>query len=229
MSVNSVLVTSFSIAALVDMLAPVVLAIFLARRYQSRWRYWWYGVLVFLLFQGISRIPAMIYLQRLPAVASALQKPLWFWSFLLFAAFTAGLFEEGGRWLAFRWLVRPTERHWRTALMLGAGHGGLESIGVGFAVLGALATYLVATLLPPESFGANASQVEEARKQISASQGWEPLLGGFERLGALAIQLALTVMVLQSFLRGGRWWWYALAAHTLVDFTTVGLLRIAGQ
>jgi uncharacterized membrane protein YhfC len=113
--------------------------------------------------------------------------------------------------------------------MLGAGHGGLESVGVGLAVLAALATYLAATLLPPESFGANTSQVEAARKQIAGSPGWEPLLGGWERLGALAIQMALTVMVLQAFLRGGRWWWYALGAHTLVDFTTVALLRIAGQ
>jgi uncharacterized membrane protein YhfC len=102
MRVNPLLVTTLSISAFVDLLAPVVMAVFLARRYQSRWRYWWYGVLVFLLFQGITRIPAMIYFQRLPAVAAALQNPLWFWSFLLFAAFTAGLFEEGGRWLAFR-------------------------------------------------------------------------------------------------------------------------------
>jgi hypothetical protein len=33
-------------------------------------------------------------------------------------------------------------------------------------------------------------------------------------------------MVLQAFLQGPRWWWYALAAHTIVDFTTVGLLHI---
>ena len=131
MQVNPLLVISFAVAALVDLGAPLALALFLARRCHGRWRYWLYGVLVFLLSQGFTRIPAMVFLQTRPSVHVALQEPAWFWPFLLFAAFTAGLFEEGGRWLAFRFLVPPAERHWRTSLMLGAGHGGLESVGVG--------------------------------------------------------------------------------------------------
>ena len=55
------------------------------------------------------------------------------------------------------------------------------------------------------------------------------MLGAWERLGALAIQVALTVLVLQAFVRGRRWWWYALGAHTLVDFTTVGVMVLAGK
>ena len=34
-------------------------------------------------------------------------------------------------------------------------------------------------------------------------------------------------MVLQAFLCGARWWWLALGAHTLVDFSAVGLLQLA--
>jgi uncharacterized membrane protein YhfC len=227
MPVNPLLITSLAVAALVDLLAPVALALFLARRCQGRWRFWLYGVLVFLLSQVLTRVPAMLFLQTRPAVQAALQEPAAAWLFLLFAAFTAGLFEEGGRWLAFRFFVPPAERHWRAALMLGAGHGGLESVCVGLVALAGLVGYLVVMLLPPETFGGSAAQVEEARKQFAALQGWEPLLGGWERLGALAIQVALTVLVQQAFVRGRRWWWYALGAHTLVDFTTVGLGRLA--
>jgi uncharacterized membrane protein YhfC len=135
--------------------------------------------------------------------------------------------EEGGRWLAFRFAIPPAERHWRTALMLGAGHGGLESIGVGLLVLAGLVGYLVIALMPPEAFGGAAEQVEEGRKQFAALRGWEPLLSAWERLGALTIQVGLAVLVLQAFLRGRRWWWYAVGAHTLVDFTTVALLSQA--
>lgn len=226
MQVNPLLVTSFVVAALVDILAPLLLAVFVARRYGGRWRYWLYGLLVFLLSQGITRVPAMVYFQTRPAVKAALAEPVWFWLFLSFAAFTAGLFEEGGRWLAFRFAIPPAERHWRTALMLGAGHGGLESIGVGLVVVATLVGYLVVTLLSPDTFGVSAAQVEEGRKQFVALQGWEPLLGGWERLGALTIQVALAVLVLQAFLRGRCWWWYALAAHTAVDFTTVAVLSV---
>ena len=112
--------------------------------------------------------------------------------------------------------------------MLGAGHGGLESALVGLVTLAALVGYLVVTGLPPEAFGAAAPQVEAARQQFAGQRGWEPLLGAWERLGALLIQLALTVLVLQAFLRGRRWWWYAVAAHTAVDFTTVAALSLAG-
>jgi uncharacterized membrane protein YhfC len=229
MQLNPVLVASLAVAALVDLLAPVVLAIFLARRYRCRWRYWLYGLLVFLLSQGITRVPAMLYFQTRPAVAEALKQPVWFWTFLVFAAFTAGLFEEGGRWLAFRWAIPPAERRWPTALMLGAGHGGLESIGIGLLTLGTLAGYLAITLLPPGSLGIPASQIEEARKQFTGIHGWEALLGGWERLGALAVQVALTVLVLQAFLRGRRWWWYALGFHTLVDFSSLALLHVARE
>jgi uncharacterized membrane protein YhfC len=229
MPVNPVLVTSFSVAALVEILAPLLLAVFLARRFGGRWRYWLCGLLVFLLSQGITRIPAMIYFQTRPVVQAALAEPVWFWLFLSFAACTAGLFEEGGRWLAFRFAITPAERQWRTALMLGAGHGGLESIGIGLLTLAGLVRYLVITLLPPETLGGSAAQVEEGRKQFAALQGWETLLGGWERLGALSIQVALAVLVLQAFLRGRRWWWYAVAAHTLVDFSTVAVLSLAAK
>ena len=229
MQINPMLVPSSAITILVDVLAPLVLAIFLARRYQVRWRFWLYGVLVFLFSQGVTRVPAMIYLQTRPVVVEALKEPLWFWTFLFFAAVTAGLFEEGGRWLAFRWLVPAGERRWRTALMLGAGHGGLESVSVGLLTLAGLIAYLAVTLLPQQSLGGQASQIEGVRKQFAGLQGWEPLLGGWERLGALVLQVALTVLVLQAFLRGARWWWYALAAHTLVDFTTVAVMHQARE
>jgi len=85
------------------------------------------------------------------------------------------------------------------------------------------------TLLPPETFAGYAKQVEEAKQQFGDLQGWEPLLGGWERLGALAIQVALTLMVLYAFSRGRRWWWYAVGAHTLVDFTTVAFLRLGAK
>ncbi len=228
MPLNPWLVASYAAAGAIDILAPLALAVFLARRLGGRWRYWAIGVLVFLLSQAVTRVPAMIWFQTLPSVQAVLKQPVWSWLFFFFAAFTAGLFEEGGRWLAFRFLVPPGERSWRTALMLGAGHGGLESVLLGgLALLAALAFYLALVYLPPETFGAAKTQLEPLRAEFIGLQGWEPLLGAWERCCALLIQLALTVLVVQAFLRGRRrWWWYALGAHTLVDFTVIGLMSV---
>jgi uncharacterized membrane protein YhfC len=184
-------------------------------------------LLVFFVSQAATRVPVMIWVQTRPSVQEVLKQQVWDWSFLFFAAFTAGLFEEGGRWLAFRYLVPPSDRSWGTALMLGAGHGGLESVLIGLVALGGLASYLAIVYLPPESFGAAKGQVEAARAQLAGMQGWEPLLGGWERCCALLLHLAWTVLVLQAFLRGPVWWWYAVGAHTLVDFTSIGLMRVA--
>jgi len=226
---NLWLALGYAVAVLVEIGAPLLLAVALARRCEGKWKYWGYGVLVFLLFQGVTRIPAMVAVQSLPAFQQALKQPAVLWGFLLFAAFTAGLFEEGGRWLAIRFFVPAADRRWNTALMLGAGHGGLESIGVGLLVLVGLVNYLAIVLIPAENLGAPAAAVEQARQQFASMQGWEPLLGAWERVGALAVQLGLSVMVMQAFLRGQRWWWYALAAHTVVDFTSVGLLQVAAK
>jgi len=222
---NPWLIISFSAAAIINCVVPVGLAVFVARRYRGRWRWWGLGLLVFLLFQVLTRIPAMLALQSLPAVRQALQQPAFFWAFVGMASLTAGLFEEGGRWLAFRFVVPAQERNWNTALMLGAGHGGLEVFGVCLLQVSALAGYLAISLLPPETFAGYAQQVEQARAQFASLRGWEPLCGAWERLGALAIQVGLTVMVLQAFRRFG-WWWAALAAHTIVDFTAVAALKL---
>ncbi len=226
---NMLLASSYGIAVLVDVSAPILLALFLARRYGARWRFWFYGVLVFLVFQVVTRIPVMLYIQSRPGFVEKMLCPEFFWMFLLVAAFTAGLFEEGGRWIAVRFLVPREERRWRTAMMLGVGHGGLEAIGVGLLQFGALAGYLALIYASPETLKGMGQQVELARQQYASLQGWEPLLGGWERVCALVIQAAFTVMVVRAFTHGARWWWYALAAHTAVDFVAVAGLHLMGR
>jgi uncharacterized membrane protein YhfC len=226
---NSIFVANSVVAGLLEIAAPFLLGLFLARHFHARWRYWLYGALVFLLFQGVTRVPAMIFIQSLSPTREALKEPSVLGLFIFFAAFTAGLFEEGGRWLAFRFVIRPEERDWRTALMLGAGHGGLESISIGLITTFAMVVYVVVTLITPERLPGYAEQMEIVRKQFSQVPAWQALAGVWERLGTIVIHLALSVMVLQAFARGRRWWWYALAAHTLVDFTGVGLLKVGSS
>jgi uncharacterized membrane protein YhfC len=224
--VNTLLVCCYVVAGIANIALPIALGIGLVKRFRVRWRMWLYGVLVFLLFQVLTRIPAMLMIQSLPSVQQALADPVFLWVFFVCAAFTAGLFEETGRWLALRFVVKPAERTWDSACMLGVGHGGLEAIGVGILQLIALASYLAIVYAPAETVAQWGESLAAARAQYDALQGWEPLLGAWERVGAMGVQVALTVMVWQSFRGGSRWWWGALALHTLVDLLAMAVMHL---
>ncbi|MFY0579173.1 YhfC family glutamic-type intramembrane protease [Cystobacter fuscus] len=59
---------------------------------------------------------------------------------------------------------------------------------------------------------------------------WEPLLGAYERVGAMAFHIAMSVLVLQRFLRDQlRWYWLALGLHTLFNLLAALVARAAGN
>jgi uncharacterized membrane protein YhfC len=109
-------------------------------------------------------------------------------------------------------------------MMLGAGHGGAESI-----ILGILVALNVGFLWLFEAGRFTSLVPEEQRPLIYESiaqmieQPWyEMLLGAVERAFALSIHLALSLFVLQVFLRRQiRWLFIAVAWHALVDASAV--------
>jgi uncharacterized membrane protein YhfC len=229
-AVDASLVVPYALNTGLDVAVSWFLAIVVARRYRGRWRFWLYGLLLFLPYPGVIRMLVLLFVQTLPYPIEVLKETVWYWPCLLAAAFMAALLEESARWLAFRFLIPRRERCWRNALMLGAGNAGLASIGLGTAALLAVVAYLVMTLLPPEAFEAAAERLHASQQQLTRSPIWFGIglgLGPWYRLTALAIQAGLAVMVLHSFTDGRRWWWYALAAHSLVDFTLPALANLS--
>jgi uncharacterized membrane protein YhfC len=132
---------------------------------------------------------------------------------------SAGIFEEGARYLMYRFWAKKA-RSWDEALMIGAGHGGVEAILLGLLTVYALVQALalrgvdLATIVP-------ADQVEAARLQLAAywaAPWYASLLGAVERAFAICLHLSLGVMVMQCFTRR-EWFWLPLAIgwHALVD------------
>src|SRR2546421_1030961 len=108
-------------------LYPLVLAVIAHRRLKVSWKYFAYGALIFFVFQLITRVPAVLAIQA--AITPQLEaSPALLYTWLGILVLTAGLFEEVGRYVAFRWLMRREEKTWNKAVMFGLGHGGLESI-----------------------------------------------------------------------------------------------------
>src|SRR5689334_18109583 len=131
------------LAALVfDILYPLALGLFARRRLGVSWRYFAYGALIFVLFQLISRVPITLGIQAL--IAPQLQAShavLIAW--VAISALTAGLAEEIGRYIGYRWLLKRDEKTWARGVMYGLGHGGIESM---LLVAGLVAITLIQVL-----------------------------------------------------------------------------------
>ncbi len=207
---------------------PVGLGIYLTRRFRLGWRIWLIGVATFILSQ-VGHIPfnrglTLLFQNHiLPSPPAVWRLP--FNAVVL--GLSAGLWEELARYSAYRWWAKDA-RTWRKGVLMGAGHGGIEAIAIG-----ALALYTFAQLLALRGQDLTrllgnqltAAQLQALQAQLSAywSAPWTAtLLGAVERAFTIPTQIALSVIVLQAFVRNqARWLWLAIGWHALIDAVSV--------
>jgi uncharacterized membrane protein YhfC len=225
------LIASFIAAITLDVLIPIALVLFLRRRWRAPWSVFGIGALAFILSQLLTRLPLVALLQW--ALHGKMEFPGGAAIWVGFLAITAGLFEETARYICFAKPLR-NQHNWRTAVALGAGHGGIESallIG-GLAAIGLVNAVVLSQLDPstlPNLTPEALEQVTKAKETVANLRWWEPLLGAWERVGAIAFHIALSVIVLQRFLRGSiAWYWLAVALHAGANAAVVVVMKYWG-
>jgi uncharacterized membrane protein YhfC len=226
---NNILYLTYLLSGLLCICLAVGAGAFLTRRFHLSWRLFWIGGAVFLLSQ-VFHIPfnagvSLLFREgMLPAPAER-------WQLAFNAAFlglSAGIFEETARYLGYRWWAKEA-RTWSKGLLYGAGHGGFEAIIVGglillsFLVMIALQGSEIPAVLSPEQ-----QDLLRSQQQAYWSVNWyDSLLGFAERAFALPVQLSLSILVLQAFVRGRmRWLFIAILWHALID---AGVVFSAGN
>lgn len=121
--------------------------------------------------------------------------------YALYGGLMAGLFEEGGRFLAFRTVLKKERENDGTALMYGAGHGGFECFyllvvtGVNNLIYSVLLNTGNSALLTgglPEEMRQNMDRVFF---ELSHTAPAVFLISPLERGAALILQLSLSVLV----------------------------------
>jgi uncharacterized membrane protein YhfC len=220
----------YPLNALLMFFLPLGVGVVLAEKLGASWRVFGAGALAFVASQAVH-LPLLLGAKALLA-RGLLPHPPEPWRLAATAlglGLAAALCEEPARYLTFRLLRRA--RAWRDALMLGAGHGGLEAMllgalaGVGFAQLALLRDADLSALALP------ADRAALLRQQVAAY--WSAplslaLLGALERASALAIHLGLSVMVWRSLSRGSLWLAGAVGWHALVNAGAVASLPTLG-
>jgi len=215
----------YSLDALLMIAMPIALGVWLARKTQAPW--WLFGVgAVTFVGSQVVHIPLNGGLTLLfKVIWPSTQSQGWHIPFnAVVLGLTAGMCEETARYVGYRWLVKNARR-WRDALMLGAGHGGIEAIILG-AYVGLVFVNMVALRqMDLTTLGLTGQALAKTQQDVAAywSAPWYlVLLGAVERLFSLTVHVSLSVMVLQVFTRR-NWIWLAAAIgyHSLTDAVTV--------
>lgn len=211
---------AFILAILGEMALPFGIMLWLKRRYGVSWRLFGVGVLTFIASQ-VVHIPLLSAVNRLLIYQLPPYDVSYAAIFLqaVMLGLLAGLCEETAR-LAGYWFLKDRAKAFGAALALGAGHGGIESIGVGIS----LAATLIMSLLALRSNQTVGGLTPQSAAAIFANPWYVPLVSLFERLTSVSLHITLSVMVWQAVTRRA-WGWYvgAVIYHALVDAMAVAL------
>lgn len=132
----------------------------------------------------------------------------------VYGGLAAGVFEETGRLVGFRTLLKKQTGR-STAITYGIGHGGFECMMVG-GVNGIAYGLVASGVLGASVLGAAADTVSAA---IAATAPMTPLWGIMERVSAMLLHLGLSVFVFTAASHKGKRWLFpaAILIHAAVD------------
>lgn len=189
-------IIAYGFTLLVSLLLPLFISIYLIIRSKLYFKPIIVGVLTFLIFQVFTRIYILqvILPTQVWYILFTYEYPI-VYAFLL--SLTAGLFEEIGRYIMMKYILRKMDI--KKALAFGLGHGGIEAIlFVGIALV----------LTNP---------------MLIDSQ--QLLISGLERFSAIIFHLGFSVLVYQMIFKSKKFnLLYAISLHTLVNFVSVVLM-----
>ena len=210
-----------ALALLLILIAPVLLAIRLRRRYTVPWLYFCVGILTFLGAQ-VVHLPLNELLSSMGLLSEDATEGKELVQLALIAGLTAGLTEELAR--AAGYAIVRRARKFEDAIMMGLGHGGIEAMVIGVIIAAsssALWAFGNSTSLIAELSLEQMAIIEQQMKMLEGSQ-LLVLAVLTERMIALAIQVGLSVLVLQAFLRR-NWLYVAMAVlyHAAFDFVAL--------
>jgi ABC-2 type transport system permease protein len=221
------IILAYSLSILAMLLAPVVLAVLLRRKFRVPWLLFAAGSLTFIgsqvvhlplnsLLANIGLLPKAGEMDSVPLLQTA-----------LLVGLTAGLCEETARVVGY-WLLKKYRRI-EHGMMLGLGHGGIEAMVFGGVMTAATISSLIALQgMDLDLLNLTGEQMSQVLLQMEAlEQGpWLALAPLLERLIAIAIHVVLSLMVLQAFIRRNAVYYIlAVIYHLAIDTGAVYMVN----
>jgi len=197
---------AFITAIIIEIGLPLVIAFIFRKKFKVSWAIFFVGLALFLV--SLVRIPLNSYVSNMLRYYFMGNNLLLM--AILFPSFTAALFEEGFRTLGIGLIIR--NKTYEKGLMYGIGHGGggESMIFVGFSLLANFIAYKFFPMLPGMSI---------LKTQFESVNWFMPLVGAGERVLAITIQIAFSVLIMHAFLNRKYYFIvFAFLGHLAVDF-----------
>jgi uncharacterized membrane protein YhfC len=210
---------------------PVLLAWWMVKKYKVKFSTILIGAATFILFALVLESLVHNIVLKGPHGDTILNTPIYY---ALYGGLMAGLFEEIGRFVAMKFCLKKEPDRIMTGVGYGIGHGGAEMLilfGIGTISTLAMAFMInggqTDTLFAQTPASAH-EQLQAQLDQISTTQAPTYLLGMWERISAIILQISMSVLVWTAVRKGGRWMWLLPAAiliHAFVDGLLVFLQK----
>lgn len=226
-SIGSVLGMMFSLV--VSFGLPIGLFVYLWRKKKASFFSFATGLLIFLFF--VLFLESIVHSVVLGSTGTLITGNIFLYA--LYGALMAALFEETGRFLGMKYIMR-NQLTKENAWMYGVGHGGIEAMCLlGITSINNLAN----TMMINDGSMTGVLETLDQTSREAAVQGlsvlWETpaslfFAAGFERIIAICLQIALSIMIYQAVKeKSGRWYWAAFGVHFAVDFAAVLLSNVS--
>lgn len=216
--VSSTSITFMWISAIVCFLFPIIVLLYSKKKEKISLKPFFVGMAVFVVF-------VMILEKCLHTVVignKLITNPI---LFSIYGAFAAGIFEEGGRFIAFKTVLKK-KHEWKDGLSYGIGHGGIEAILL--AGVANIQNIVYSNLINNGTFdtviggkvpASQLSQIDQLKQMLIQTSASNFLIGMAERIFAFGIQIALTMVVLYAIKnRKNIYLFIAILLHALIDF-----------
>ncbi|WP_300348079.1 YhfC family glutamic-type intramembrane protease [Clostridium sp.] len=183
-----------------------------------------------LFIGGLTFLISQIFL-RIPLIKNVLSNMNWYIEisvlypilYIMFLSLSAGVFEEIGRYLAFK-IVLKNNKRWIDGIAFGIGHGGIEAI-----ILLGIPSLITLVKVISLNLGYSSKVNTEILIKLY-SMNIEVLIGGVERILAIIIHVGLSLLILYGINKKEiRYLFIAIMLHGLVNFCAVFLGQLGGS
>lgn len=215
--VSSTSIISMGISAIVCFLFPITVLLYFKKKEKISLKPVFIGMIVFFMFTQI--LEKLLHLFVIGN--NLIPNPV---LFSIYGALTAGIFEETGRFIAFKTILK-NKHEWKDGLAYGLGHGGIEAILIG--TIANIQYMVYSSLINNGSFdtvlsskvpASQIGQLNQLKELLIHSSSSTIILGIVERVLALGIQVALTMVILYAVkYRKNIYLFIAILLHALMD------------